>query len=113
MDSYNICMMASFRSTSFYLSQWANKEDEPPESVRMKPLLLDIVESTDTREVCKGQMCALYYNMKSKEYESFGNCIRKTLCTETRIIRDAYFIKTGSVAETLNSINHADQLNNW
>ncbi len=105
--------MSSFRSTSFYLAQWANKEEEPPETVRQKPLLLDIVESTDTREVCKGSVCALYYNMKTKEYENFGNCVRKTLCTETRIVRDAYFIKTGSVAETLNSISHADQLNNW
>ena len=105
--------MASFRSTSFYLSQWANKDDGPPETVKHKPLLLDIVESTDTREVCKGECCALYYNMKTNDYENFGNCSRKTLCTETRIIRDAYFIKTGSVAETLNSINHADQLNTW
>ena len=105
--------MASFRSTSFYLSQWASKEEKTPEIVRQKPLLLDIVESTDTREVCKGQCCALYYNIKTKEYENFGNCERKTLCTESRIIRDAYFIKTGSVAETQNSINHADQLNNW
>lgn len=106
-------MMSTFRSTSFYLSQWANKTEEAPEAVRKSPLLLDIVESTETRKVCKGDCCALYYNNKTNTYENFGGCTRASLCTETRIIRDAYFLKTGSVAETLNSISHPNQLNNW
>ncbi|MHA2032100.1 MAG: hypothetical protein ACW99A_13745 [Candidatus Kariarchaeaceae archaeon] len=105
--------MSTFRSTSFYLSQWANKTEEPPEPVKKSPILLDIVESEETREVCQGDQCALYYNQETATYENFGGCVRDSLCTEMRIVRDAYFLKTGSVAETLNSINHPDQLNNW
>ncbi|MCE7735303.1 MAG: hypothetical protein GPJ54_10525 [Candidatus Heimdallarchaeota archaeon] len=105
--------MSTFRSTSFYLAQWANKTEKAPEAVRKSPLLLDIVQSTDTREVCKGEQCALYHNSKTNSYENFGGCVRKSLCTETRIIKDAYFLKTGSVSATLNSISHPKQLKNW
>ena len=113
MDNVVILLMSTFRSTSFYLAQWANKTEKAPEAVIKSPLFLDIVESVDTREVCKGDQCALYYNEKSQSYENFGDCVRKSLCTETRIVRDIYFLKTGSISATLNSISHPNQLKNW
>lgn len=105
--------MSKFQSTAFYLAQWANKEQEKPEIVAKSPVLLDIVENEDTRQVCKGDNCALYYNRESKDYENIGSCKRNTLCTETRILRDAYYIKTGSNSTALNCINHPKQLKSW
>ena len=105
--------MSKFQSTAFYLSQWANKTQEEPDLIKQSPAILDIVESDVTRQVCKGEKCALYYNQESKEYENIGGCKRNTLCTESRIMRDAYFIKTGYNSTALSSIDHPQQLKSW
>ena len=105
--------MSKFESTSFYLARWAEKAKETPEPVKKTQMILDIVQNNDIRLVCKGTDCALYYNQGNGNYENFGSCTRKTFCTETRIMKDAYYLKTGSVASTLNSINHPEQLKNW
>lgn len=105
--------MSNFQSTSFYLNQWSNKSLAKIEINRRDPILLDIVESTSTREVCKGDGCGLFYESDDQSYQTVGDCVRTTLCTETRILRDKVYVKTGSNSNTVNCISHPNQLKTW
>lgn len=103
---------SNFKSTSFYLSQWANNTEEKPVRTRKK-IELEVVEDPSARKVCNGNSCSLYYDTKNSGYVPTGSCSRSTLCTETRIIKDSLFLKEGNVSNTLNSVHYDHQLHNW
>ncbi|MHA2253197.1 MAG: hypothetical protein ACXAD7_22740 [Candidatus Kariarchaeaceae archaeon] len=102
-----------FRSSSFYLSQWASEEQSVQTPSRPDPIALDIVESQTTRQVCEGTNCSLYFDQAVDIYQTIGCCQRSTLCTEARILKDKLYVKKGSVSNTIHSVNHENQLLNW
>lgn len=101
---------SQFYSTSFFLSQWAQDDNLDKKRSLIE---LDIVEDPNTREVCSGSSCSLFFDSKSGDYVSTGKCNRGTLCTETRILKDGLFIQEGQISTTSQCVNFDIQLNRW
>jgi len=104
-------MSTSFNSTSFFLSKWA--EDKPEKKPRLRRIELDIVEDPSVREVCQGGNCSLFYDSDEQDYITAGACQRQSFCTETRILKDGLFVKTGNVSSTNKCVNYDHQLKMW
>jgi hypothetical protein len=102
-----------FRSSSFYFAQWASEERKLREPSRPDPKELDVVESTTSRQVCEGSQCSLFFDQIDETYQPLGACDRGTLCTEARILKDLYYVRTGSISATNGGINYESQLLNW
>lgn len=103
----------NFYSTSFYLSKWSSVSKSIKKPSRPNPIELDITNSKDTRKVCEGTQCTLFYDKSINTYQPLGSCQRSIFCTETRIIKDTLYVKQGEVSNTLDSINYENQLLNW
>ena len=103
--------VSQFSSTSFFLSKWA-QEDKINNSGKSR-IELDIVEDPSTREVCNGDNCSLFYDSVNDEYITTGKCTRNTFCTETRIMKDGFFVETGLISQTINCVNYNHQIKNW
>ena len=104
-------MAITFSSTSFLLQKWSNNADKKLSNMRR--IELDIVEDKSTREVCRGSNCSLFYDNKSNEYMTMGNCKKNILCTQTKMIKDSLFLTTGVHSITNESMNFSEQLSNW
>ena len=90
-------MATTFSSTSFLLQ---NGQMRIIENSNMRRIELDIVDDNTSREVCRGSNCSLFYDNKSNDYLTMGNCKKEKLCTKINFIKDSIFISKGIQSST-------------
>ncbi len=106
---------SAFKSPGFYLSVWTNQYKKNEDETFVYKVGNDkiAISKNQVRTICSGNNCSLAYDNKNKLYITTGNCKRSNFCTELRIIKDNYFLKTGFNSNTLNAINFGKDLHNW